>query len=302
MPTGIDAITTAFVNDYTSNVELLLQQMGSVLRDTVRVESFVGENADFIEQVGKVVAKKRVTRHGDTPLVPTPMDRRWVFPTDYELADLVDSQDKLRMIIDPTSPYAQAQAAALGRAIDDEIVEGILGNNSTGQQPNSTTVTLPAANIILNGGTGMTIDKLREIRRKMEQAEVNFDMDTPWAILDPLAKENLLQTTEVTSDDYNTVKALVQGEINTFMGFNFKGSNRLPGGIDYTGSVDPGANITRNLFYVQSGVGLGMWNDINTRVDERPDKSYSTQIYAKGTFGGTRLQENKVYAADALNT
>ena len=94
--TGINAIETSFVKDYGTNVELLVQQMGSKLRDTVRVQSFTGESAAYIEQVGSVAAVKRTVRHGDTPLVPTPFDRRWAFPIDWEVADLIDQQDRLR--------------------------------------------------------------------------------------------------------------------------------------------------------------------------------------------------------------
>jgi len=302
--TGINAIETLNVNDYSSNVELLLQQKGSKLRSLVRNESFVGEAADYIEQVGLVTAVQRVTRHGDTPLVPTPMDRRWVEPSDFEVADLVDQQDRLRLIVDPTSPIAQTQAAALGRALDDVIIEGAFGSNQTGQTPSSTAVTFTAGNLIAAGGTGLTIDKLREIRQGMAEAEVDFDMEAVHAIVTPAGLNNLLQTTEVTSSDYNTIRALVHGQIDTFMGFKFTESNRLPGGVSYNsviGSVSVAANTSRQLFFAESGLGCGMWNDISARIDERADKSYATQVYAKATFGATRLQEGKVWAADALN-
>ena len=301
--TGINAITTSFVNDYTTNVELLLQQKGSKLRARVRNESFIGENADFMEQVGKVKAKKRVTRHGDTPLIPTPMDRRWVSPTDYELADLIDKQDRLRQIIDPTSPFAMAQAAGMNRAIDDAIIEGAFGINQTGQTPTSLPVAFDTNNLIVAGGTGLNIDKLREVKQGMLEAEVDFENEMVTACITPAQLTNLLETTEITSSDFNTIKALVAGDVDTFMGFMFVVSNRLPGGVDYDedGTVVVAANTSRALFFAESGLGLGMWNDISARVDERPDKSYSTQVYTKGTFGATRLQEGKVFAADALN-
>lgn len=300
---GIDAITTSFVNDYTTNVELLLQQRGSKLRALVRNEFFVGENADFMEQVGKVKAKKRTTRHGDTPLIPTPMDRRWVFPVDYELADLIDKQDRLRQIIDPTSPFAMAQAAGINRAIDDAIIEGAFGLNQTGQTPTSLAVPFDPNNLIPDDGEGLNIDKLRQVKQGMLEAEVDFENEKVCAAITPAQLMNLLETIEITSSDYNTVKALVAGDVNTFMGFQFVVSNRLPGGIDYDedGTVVMPDNVTRALFFAESGLGLGMWNDLTARVDERPDKSYSTQVYTKGTFGATRLQEGKVWAADALN-
>ena len=77
---------------------------------------------------------------------------------DYEYADLIDKQDQVRTLIDPTSSYAQA-AAALGRAMDDEIISAISGNAFSGET-GSTTVALPAGRKITESGTdGLTIAK-----------------------------------------------------------------------------------------------------------------------------------------------
>ena len=85
-------VTTAFVQQYSANVQMLSQQMGSRLRDAVRVESMTGKNA-FFDQVGVATAVKRTTRHGDTPQMDTPHARRRVSLVDYEYADLIDDQD-----------------------------------------------------------------------------------------------------------------------------------------------------------------------------------------------------------------
>ena len=97
-------ITTAFVQQYSANVQMLSQQMGSLLRDKVRVESVVGKNA-FFDQVGSVTAVEKTSRHSDTPQIDTPHARRRVSLADYEFADLIDQQDKVRLLIDPTSSY-----------------------------------------------------------------------------------------------------------------------------------------------------------------------------------------------------
>jgi hypothetical protein len=65
--------------------------------------------------------------NSDTPLMDTPHTRRMVTMTDYEYADLIDSQDKIRMLADPTSTYARAAAAAMGRAMDDVIIAAMYG-------------------------------------------------------------------------------------------------------------------------------------------------------------------------------
>ena len=82
-------ITSAFVQMYNSNVQLLSQAKGSLLRGAVSVESITGKNA-FFDQVGVATAVKRTSRHGDTPQIDTPHSRRRVSLVDYEYADLID--------------------------------------------------------------------------------------------------------------------------------------------------------------------------------------------------------------------
>lgn len=278
-------VSTAFVQQYTTNVALLLQQRGSKLRDYCTVGSYTGKAAKAVEQVGAVTAQVRTTRHSDTPLISTPHDARWVFPTDYEWADMVDDQDKLRMLIDPTSPYAMNGAYALGRAMDDLIITAALGDSKTGENGTTTTGFATATQQIAAGGAGMTIAKLRQAKKIFMRNEIDSDMDPLYIAMTSEQIEDLLATTEVTSSDYNTVKALVQGDIDTFMGFKFVQIERL--GVD-------GSSARRVIAWAKSGLHIGMWNDINTRIGERADKSYSTQIYVKGTFGATRTEEKKV--------
>jgi len=94
-------ITTSFVEQYSSNVTMLSQQMGSKLRGSVDVETITGKNA-FFDQVGVTAAQLRTSRHGDTPQIDTPHSRRRLSLSDYEWADLVDDTDKVRMLVDTT--------------------------------------------------------------------------------------------------------------------------------------------------------------------------------------------------------
>ena len=208
-------ITTAFVQQYSNNVQMLSQQKGSLLRNTVDSETIVGKNA-FFEQVGQAVAQKRTTRHADTPQIDTPHSRRRVSMVDYEYADLIDKQDQVRTLIDPTSSYAQAAAFALGRSMDDEIIASVSGNAFSGET-GSTTVALPSAQKITESGTdGLTLTKLRSAKEKFDSASVDPSIQR-YIIVGPKQISDLLNTTQVTSSDFNTVKALVNGEINQFL-------------------------------------------------------------------------------------
>lgn len=280
-------ITTAFVQQYSQNVQLLSQQKGSLLRDKVDVESIVGKNA-FFDQVGVATAVKRTSRHADTPQMDTPHARRRCSLVDYEYADLIDEQDKVRMLIDPTSSYAQAAAFAMGRAMDDEIIAAATGTAYTGET-GSTSTALPAGQQITEAGTdGLTIAKLREAKKILDLNSVDPSIPR-YIIVSPKQIDDLLGTTSVTSSDFNTVKALVQGEVNAFMGFNFIVSNRL--------SI---ASSKRKLIaYAMDGIKLALGKDVMSRIEERADKGYATQVYYCMSIGATRMEEEKVVSIEA---
>lgn len=279
------SITTAFVQQYSANVQMLSQQMGSRLRDAVRLETVVGKNA-FIDQIGSVTAQLRSSRHADTPQIDTPHQRRRLSIASYEFADLIDDQDKVRMLIDPTSSYAQAAAAAMGRAMDDVIITAALGTASTGET-GSGSATLDATNNMVGSASsndGLTIAKLTEAKRKMDLNDVDPSIPRYIAV-GPKQIEDLLGTTQVTSSDFNTIKALVQGDVDTFMGFKFIMTNRL--------SID--SNDIRSCFaWAEDGITLGIGKDVQARIDERNDKGYATQVYYCMDIGAVRMEEAKV--------
>ena len=280
-------ITTAFVEQYSSNIQMLSQQKGSLLRDKVRVESVTGKNA-FFDQVGSVTASVRSTRHADTPQSDTPHSRRRVSLVDYEFADLIDDLDKVRMLVDPTSTYALAAAYAMGRAMDDAIIAAATGSADTGVA-GGTAVALPSSQIIAEAGTtGMTIAKLREAKEIIDLADVDPSLPRH-IIVSPKQITDLLGTTEVTSSDFNTVKALAQGDINSFLGFNFIVSNRLA----------VATQIRDCIAFVSDGIGLAVGKDSTARIDERADKGYATQVYYSAAFGATRMEEDKVVKIQA---
>jgi hypothetical protein len=236
-------ITTAFVQQYSANIQMLSQQMGSLLRDKVRLESVVGKNA-FFDQVGAVTAVEKTSRHSDTPQIDTPHARRRVSLADYEFADLIDQQDKVRLLIDPTSSYAQAAAMAMGRAMDDVIISAALGTAFTGETGSTSQAN---TNQIVHGSAGLTLDKLREAKQILDLGSVDPSIPRH-IIVSPRQITDLLGTTQVTSSDFNTVKALANGEINSFLGFNFIVSNRLA----LSGS-------TRScIAYAQDGIALAV--------------------------------------------
>ena len=278
-------ITTAFSQQFSSNVQLLSQQMGSVLRGAVSEESVTGEKA-FFDQIGSTAAVKRTSRHGDTPMVETPHSRRMVTMDSYEWADLIDDADKVRMLIDPTSTYARAAAAAMGRSMDDAIIEAATGTSKTGKS-GATSTSMLAAHQIANGSADLTLAKLIQAKKTLDLASVDPSIPRHIAV-GPDQIEALLNSTTVTSSDFNTIKALVQGEINTFLGFTFHVSTRLA----------KSGNIRSCFAWAEDGLKMAVGKDVMSRIDERSDKSYSTQVYYCATFGATRMEEEKVVQID----
>ena len=278
-------ITTAFSQQFSANVQLLSQQMGSILRGGVSEEAVTGEKA-FFDQVGAAAAVKRTSRHQDTPMVETPHSRRMVTMDSYEWADLIDDADKVRMLIDPTSTYARAAAAAMGRAMDDAIIEAATGTAKTGKAGGTSTAML-SGHQIANGSADLTLAKLIQAKKTLDLASVDPSIPRHIAV-GPDQIEALLNSTTVTSSDFNTVKALVQGEINTFMGFQFHVTTRLA----------KSGNIRTCFAWAEDGIKLAVGKDVMSRIDERSDKSYSTQVYYCATFGATRMEEEKVVQID----
>lgn len=275
-------ITKAFVEQYSSNIQMLSQAKGSALRDKVRLESVTGKNA-FFDQIGSVTATVRSSRHSNTPQADTPHSRRRVSLVDYEFADLVDDLDKVRMLVDPTSSYAQAAAYAMGRAMDDAIIAAATGSSDTGVA-GGTAVALPAGQKIAEAGTaGLTIAKLRQAKEIIDLGDVDPSLKR-YIIVSPKQISDLLGTTEVTSSDFNTVKALASGDVNTFLGFDFCVTNRLT----------IGSSKRKCIAFVQDGIALAMGKDSTARIDERSDKGYATQVYYSAAFGATRMEEAKV--------
>ncbi len=285
-----------FVQQYGRRVMQLVQQKGSRLRGAVTIEPVVGKSA-FIDRLGASAAKKRTSRHGDSPLVAVPHSRRRVDLTDYEWGDLIDQQDKIRSLNDPTNPYTQSAAWAMGRAMDDEVIDAFDGDSfagAGGAGDTITTVTFPAAqNIAVDftdsgttGNQGMTIDKLRQTSELFNNADVDEDEERFIAIRGKQLHD-LLTSTSVTSADFAAIKALVDGKINNFMGFSFIRTQRL-------GVGRQGTDVADCFAWTKSGITLGIGMDIRAEIARRADKSFSTYVYYMMSVGATRVEEERV--------
>lgn len=276
------SIPESFVEQFSSNVHMLAEQQTSRLRGTVDVMSVTGDSFK-VERLGGHDDVNTVTeRHGDTPLNELDHTARWGYPATYDVADLLDKADQPRMLIDVKSKYTRRHASAMGRKIDDEIIRA-LGASAPQGRTNPSGVALPSAQKVASGSTGLTVDKLIEAKRILDAAEIDDYLSRTF-ILSSREISQLLAETKVTSQDFNTVKALVKGEINEYLGFKFIRTERL---------ADDGTD--RFCYaYAMEAVTLGFSQEPTSRASERDDKRYAWQVYTWMQLGGVRVEDEQV--------
>ena len=285
-----DNVTVAFVQEYKANTELLLQQEGSRLRDKVMTSSHVGKSAAFIEQFGSATAQESTGRHEDTPILDVSQDKRWVFPTDIKWGYLIDNEDRLRALIELTSPIARAGAAAMNRKIDDMILTAIFGTNYTGENGTTSesfgtlgTGTYDVANTVGGTASSLNVAKLQSGIRKLMTANKGELMEPVYGAISSYEHDALLKEIQVVNKDYGSSAVLVDGRVKRFMGIDFTITERL--------NITSGDRLIP--LWVKSGMHFGVWNDITAEITKRADKSFATQVYLAMTVGASRTQLGK---------
>jgi hypothetical protein len=149
-------------------------------------------------------------------------------------------------------------AKAIGRRSDQMIIDALSGSGTT----------LTVANSIGGATTNMNMAKLREAQRLLNAN--NVPMEDRYIVMHASQLSNLLSETQVTSSDFNSVKALVQGEINTFMGFTFNViGDRTEGGLSGGGS---GSDRTVYAYHKMS-VGMAEAMAVRSEINYIPEKT-----------------------------
>ena len=313
------------MQQYKDNVIHLAQQKGSRLRDCVLNQpDIVGLNYYF-ERIGATGVIMKVSRHSPTPLISTPHSRRRVSMNTTQWSDLIDNDDKLKLLIEPESQYVIAGKNAMGRATDDFIIDGALQLAFTGTD-GQTSVAFPSSQIVADSSisnlsavdTGsndagqMSPQRLLAMKVIFDQADVDPDEERYIAV-SPIAIQTMLSHAVTNSADYNTIKALAEGAVDTFVGFKFIMSNRLPtasstafgpfqrtnyASAPWNGPPPVTAVTDRICFaWAHTGIGFALQEDIKVEIAKDPTKSFSTVVYIEMVMGATRIEEARVVAA-----
>lgn len=278
-------ITDAFVQQYRANIIHLSQQDDSRLINAVQLkENVTGKNV-FFDRLGEQSMTQLTSRHADTQQVDTPHSRRMASLAPFTVADLIDDPDQIRTLIDPTNAYAKSQGSAIGRTQDDIIIAAALGAAATGET-GSGSASLGAANkvTIQVGGGGsdafLNLDKVLQAKRKMDALEVK--KNGRFLVYDAIQMEAMLALEKVTSADFNVVRALVMGEIDTYLGFKWIHSERL--------TTDSNSD-TQVFTFQEDAIGLGIGRLRETRITEESTKNYATQVWSYLDMGAVRIEE-----------
>lgn len=289
-------VTTFFVQQYAKIINQLVQQSGSRLRACVTEQQYTGKAGSPVEQVGAVVMQPVNSRYAPMGRVDAATDRRWVYPSDFDLPQLLDSFDKLRLLVDPKGKFVKNAVDAAGRQLDDLIITAMFGTAKTGETGQTSTASATFVSVQQGAAapTGLTVAKVREAKRILLANEaITMDSQDIYMVAGAKQLDNLLAEAQVVSTDFNTDNAggpvLKNGVIERFLGVNFIHSERLP-----TGTDDQAGTSTKCLMWHKEGMHLGIWGDITTDVDQRKDlQGIPWQAYVYMTAGATRLEEKR---------
>lgn len=288
------SIPQNFVQQFKANVRLLSQQKASRLRRTVRDDGDIVGDRVYFDRISPSEAQKVQDRHGDTPLNNSEHSRRSAFMDDYDWAELVDKPDRLKTLYSPDNYYAMNARSALGRSIDDVLIEALGGTAATGVD-GSGSQALPSGQVIAvddhtydsgSGNTGLSITKLMRARDLLYGAEVDESLKL-YCVTSQLGISSLLSgdSYRAANIDYASVKALVNGEINTLLGIEFIRTQRL---------LTDASGYRRIHVYTENALGVGIPQDIEVDIGPRRDKRNATQIYACMGCGGVRIEDEQV--------
>ena len=305
------------VAQFTDTIRLLAQQIESRVASRCESKSCIGEQSQAVMNLTPVDPTQLTAPTynggsydgwmGDTVWDSIEHLQRWLVPSTWKSALPISSKNLQQMLVDPRSEYARTIAAGMARRRDETVTAAALGAARTGAYDTTATTALPASQKILvpdaTVQTNLSVQLLLDTWQKLEEAD-HMMMEERYFVTTAEQLRHLLNDDQVTSADYNTVRALAEGTVDSYLGFNFIRYEKLP---KTTTGTSGEFEKTSNFAFLPSGLMEGRWPDANgsngftVRVDERPDKNYTWQIYATMTTGAVRTEDTKVVQVDTTH-
>ena len=249
------SLSNAFVTLFDAEVKQAYQGKAMLVPAVRQRRGVEGSTVKF-PKVGRGVATVRVPQTDVTPL-NVGFSTVTLTLADFNAAEYSDIFSQAKVNFDERQELVQVVAGAMGRRQDQMILDALTGSSTS----------LTVANSIGGSTTNMNIAKLREAKRLLDKG--NVPPDGRHIIIHANGLSNLLSETSVTSSDFNSVKALVQGEINTYLGFTFHVlGDRSEGGLAIDGSLD------RTCFaFHKDAIGYGEGIAMRTEINYIPEKT-----------------------------
>jgi len=276
-----DTQNEIYAQAYGQNIMQLAQQKYSKLINTVYMKPNVRGKTFFQDQIGEWSMETKGGRNVETPNNDPALARRMGTMLDYHDNRMLDRGDELKSISDPRSAYTIAAARSLGRKIDDVIIAAAMSTTTKSGETGSTTAPTTATVVIT--AASLYITNVTDFKLALDNADV--EADDRYLIITPTLLASALEDEKIASGDYAAIKALVNGEIDTYMGFKWIQSTRIAA---YTTLAIEG------LVYHKNAICLAMAAQPMVRTDERSDLSYSWQVYYELNCGAVRLEEDRI--------
>lgn len=285
-----DTLPEHYQIDFSQNWEFLLQQNDCRLANFITPYTVAGKERK-IDQLGTVEMQAIASRLGAASPQDLDTAHRWIKPKGYDIETRIDEFDDsmLGELSAPSNQHVQAHARAYNRKKDDIIISALEGTSYTGE--NGTTATaLPAAQkVAVNlGGSneGLTLQKMIRAKKILDDNEVPEE-GRCMAVASKQLNDDLLNSVDkVSSADYANVKALVEGQIDYFLGFHFVRLERL--------TLNTSTDVRSVLAWQKDGIGWGENYSRKVHLDILPDKKHALQIRSVVSMDATRIQEEYV--------
>lgn len=281
--TGVDA---AFQQRFEDDFREAYQRKTSLLRASVDTDFSGDGSVIYFDFVGKAKVRKRTATGERTQHNPPPFSRRLIRPGMPSVSDAYLSNDDIKKIgRSPQNKWMASFVAAHERNTDDVIISAAFGSSIAADENFAeTAIALPASQKIAVAATGLTYAKVLATKTMHDRADV--PSDERYAVIDPAQEGNLLTIAQATSSDYIGPKpVVVDGKIDTWLGYKFRTTNQLP--LDGSGN-------RLCLFYQRYAIGLWVPMDITSDVGKDPGRMFDYAMVTQMNLAATRIFEDGV--------
>lgn len=275
-----------YLKAVAEGVNMLAQQKITKIAGLVRQENKAGDYVFFDTLAALSAMDEITTNKATTSLEDVVRARRGLRNKLYIKTIWTDKLDEIKSMNDPASHFAESLAAVVGREKDDILINAAFGSALTGADGGGSQA-LPSGQKVAvtvgNGGSGdvgLNVEKIIETARIMDAAEISSE--GRFLVVGAKPMSQLLNTTKATSADYNSVRALVSGQIDTFMGFKFIKSQRL--------GVDSNSDL-RVLAFQKDALIFNSPKALEVKAGENMDKNYLYQAAAIMSGAAVRVED-----------